>query len=285
VHSPLGRNVGQVTGVFAENSFDAAGVKSTANLPNLHKLENLIKSLRAPAWPESVFGAIDRDLAARGAGIYAEKCTGCHDPSPARSAPNAFGKTFARVDFSTPLSVLGTDRSAAEKFATRRADPGPFRAIAQAQGLIGPDDKAPVAALLAISGTMIIQRFFATPPALTDLEKADYLDFREPRTATTAQLLTYKARKLNGIAFTAPYLHNGSVQSLYELLLPPAQRAKQFYVGSKELDPQHLGFESCAEQGVLLDTTAAGNGNGGHVWGTELADDQRFALLEYLKTL
>ena len=98
--------------------------------------------------------------------------------------------------------------------------------------------------------------------------------------------MTYKARPLDGIAFTAPFLHNGSVPSMYELLLPPAQRTKQFWVGSRQLDPIKLGFSTAQEpQSVLLDTNLLGNSNSGHTYGTELGETDRLALLEYLKTL
>lgn len=285
VHSPLGRNVGQVTGVFAEASFDQFGLNSTANLPNLHALENWLKSLRSPQWPEEYLPPIDDALAAQGEAIYAANCVSCHNEPAPRTAPNIFGVTFAQVNFSTPLSALGTDSTAAFKFATRRAYPGPFTAIATANNLVGPDGKAPVAALLSISGSMIIQRFFATM-GFTDLQKLEYLGFRQSRSPTTAQLTTYKARPLNGVAFTAPFLHNGSVPSIYDLLLPPAQRPTQFYVGSKEFDPIKLGYSTAAEDGaVLLDTAQVGNGNGGHVYGTALSEADRMALIEYIKTL
>jgi hypothetical protein len=304
VHSPIGRNVGQVTGTFAEMKIDTTSpfaqagliVDSTARIDNLHALEGAVKKLKSPVWPESVFGKINTKLASKGDAIYDANCRSCHDPDPARTGPNAFGKTFARVDFSTPLfpapdgsipagGLLGTDATAAYSFATRRAFPGPFTAAATANGLIGPDGKASVAALLSISGTMILQRFFVLN-GKTDAQKIDYLDYRESRTPTTAQLTTYKARPLNGVAFTAPYLHNGSVASLYELLLPPAQRLKQFYVGSNVFDPVKVGFLTIqTPDGVLLDTTKTGNGNGGHVYGTNLSLADRMALIEYLKTL
>ncbi|MBA3499073.1 MAG: cytochrome c [Myxococcota bacterium] len=285
VHSPLGRNVGQVTGVFAEASFDAFGLSSTANLVNLHRLENWLKTLRSPAWPEDILPPIDDTLVARGEAVYAESCASCHAEVAPRSAPNAFGVTFAQMNFSTPLQLLGTDPTAALKFATRRADPGPFRAVAEANGLVGIDGKAPVAALLSISGSMIIQRFFAVS-GFDNLQKLDYLGFRQSRSPTTAQLTTYKARPLNGVAFTAPFLHNGSVPSIYELLLPPAQRSTQFWVGSKEFDPAKLGYSTAWEDGaVLLDTTQVGNGNGGHLYGTSLSEADRMAVLEYIKSL
>jgi mono/diheme cytochrome c family protein len=287
VHSPIGRNVGEVTGVFAESSLAADGtVNSSANLPNLTALENSLKSLTSPKWPEQILGAIDTQKAAHGAQIYADQCASCHtlDPQP-RTAPNMFGVTFAKVDFSTPLSQLGTDPTAAMSFATRRMDPGPWAPIAQAQGLVGADGKVPVAALLSIATSMIIQKFFALN-GFTDQQKVAYLGFRESRSPTTAQLLTYKARPLNGIAFTAPYLHNGSVASMYELLLPPAERLKSFHVGNRKFDPVNLGYSTdCTSDSVLLDTTQVGNSNAGHTSGTDLSHDDRMDLIEYLKTL
>ena len=95
---------------------------------------------------------------------------------------------------------------------------------------------------------------------------------------------------LDGIWLRAPYLHNGSVPTLRDLLLPPAQRAKTFYRGNDLFDKTNVGFVSnVAAEGTmrytLIDTSLQGNGNGGHVYGTDLTDADRNALLEYLKTL
>ncbi|HEY5949179.1 MAG TPA: cytochrome c [Kofleriaceae bacterium] len=288
VHSPLGRNVGEVTGVFAEATLGPTFppvVISSANLTNLHALETWLKQLQPPAWQEQIFGAIDTGLAAQGEALYATNCASCHPEVAPRSAPNAFGKTFAMMDFSTPLSALGTDPMAALSFATRRSDPGPWTAYVTAAGLLGPDGKVPAVVLLSISGSSIIQRFFALS-GFSDLQKLAYLDFRQSLSAGIAQLTTYKARPLNGIAFTGPFLHNGSVPSIYELLLPPAERTKQFYVGSHSFDPVHLGFSTeKVSNAVLLDTAQVGNSNAGHVYGTQLSDADRYAIIEYLKTL
>ena len=291
VHSPIGRNIGEVTGVFAEASLSPTGVVSSANLPNLERLENWLKSLTPPKWPVAVLGPIDQTLAARGEAIYAAECTSCHPVVAPRTVANAFGVTFAKVHFGTPLlappgvPTLGTDKTAALTFATRRADPGPWRPIAQARGLIGPDNKVAAFALLSISGSMILQRFFAVN-AYTPAQQIAFLGFREGLVPTQAQLTTYKARPLDGIAFTAPYLHNGSVPNLYEMLLPPEQRTKQFWVGSATFDPERVGFSLEQEpESVLLDTTQLGNSNSGHVYGTWLPEADRLALLEYMKTL
>ena len=101
--------------------------------------------------------------------------------------------------------------------------------------------------------------------------------------------MKYKARPLTGIWATAPYLHNGSVPSLAELLTPAAQRVPTFYVGNIEFDFQKIGLSTDASSGaVLLDTTAKGNTNTGHTgeeYGTELTSREKDALLEYLKVV
>ncbi len=121
-----------------------------------------------------------------------------------------------------------------------------------------------------------------------------------------ASAMAYKARPLNGIWATAPYLHNGSVPTLYDLLLPKRQasdplegeyRPDEFMVGSREFDPQKVGFKSSGYDGFLFRTSIWGNDNGGHEYaagrtpqpdGTlfpALTKAQRLDLLEYLKSL
>ena len=96
--------------------------------------------------------------------------------------------------------------------------------------------------------------------------------------------IAYKARPLNGIWATAPYLHNGSVPNLNELLKPAAQRRKTFHLGSQEFDPVHVGFKE-DPNGILFDTSLTGNANSGHEYGADLTDQERRELLEYLKSL
>ena len=96
----------------------------------------------------------------------------------------------------------------------------------------------------------------------------------------------YKARPLGGIWASAPYLHNGSVPTLAELLKPPVQRIAQFYVGSREFDPQAVGLAiDNTTHATLLDTSLPGNSNVGHIYGTTLGDADKLDLLEYLKSL
>jgi mono/diheme cytochrome c family protein len=126
------------------------------------------------------------------------------------------------------------------------------------------------------------------------------------------QILGYKPRPLEGVWATPPFLHNGSVPSLYQMLLPPEKRTKEFFVGRREFDPVHVGYviepdADGKDDGFWLDTTIPGNRNIGHafaasaeLWqkhqqdpkanplpsgviGPEFTDDERFALVEYLK--
>lgn len=98
----------------------------------------------------------------------------------------------------------------------------------------------------------------------------------------------YVNAPLDGIWARAPYLHNGSVPTLRALLSPVAERPKAYDRGSDVYDAVNVGFVSdrAADPRALFrfDTTAAGNGNGGHVYGVDLPEEDKAALLEYLKT-
>ena len=96
----------------------------------------------------------------------------------------------------------------------------------------------------------------------------------------------YTAVNLTGLWLRGPYLHNGSVPTLRDLLRPPGERPKTFLRGSDLIDPENGGFRpDPARPGWPYDTTLPGNDNGGHLWGTDLAPPDRAALLSYLKTL
>lgn len=94
---------------------------------------------------------------------------------------------------------------------------------------------------------------------------------------------------LEGLWLRGPYLHNGSVPNLAALLDDPADRPKVFYRGYDVLDREKVGFVSQGPEaerlGFRYDTSVAGNGNGGHLWGTKLNAEDKRAMIEYLKTL
>ena len=99
----------------------------------------------------------------------------------------------------------------------------------------------------------------------------------------------YAALPLDGVWLTAPYLHNGSVPTLADLLEPAAARPAKFWRGYDLFDAARVGFVTAgaaAERiGLLFDVTLPGNGNAGHIYGTDLPPDKKRALLEFLKTL
>jgi len=110
-----------------------------------------------------------------------------------------------------------------------------------------------------------------------------------PSDAAPPGTFVYEARVLQGIWAAAPYLHNGSVPTLVQLLTPPAQRVKQFKVGPA-YDTKAVGLAEGQAGSFTLTVTgcedkASGNSNCGHDYGTQLPADEKAALLEYLKTL
>jgi hypothetical protein len=101
----------------------------------------------------------------------------------------------------------------------------------------------------------------------------------------------YVNNLLDGIWLRAPYLHNGSVPTLRDLLNGPEQRPKKFCRGSDVYDWGKVGFASALDasggcgMNFVYDTAVPGNGNGGHFYGTSLPAADKDALLEFMKTL
>ena len=99
----------------------------------------------------------------------------------------------------------------------------------------------------------------------------------------------YVASFLDGIWLRAPYLHNGSVPTLRDLLSPAAQRPRFFYRGYDLYDPENVGFVTLGEEakrvGTPYDVSWRSNGNQGHEFGVDLPPADKNALIEYLKTL
>jgi mono/diheme cytochrome c family protein len=99
----------------------------------------------------------------------------------------------------------------------------------------------------------------------------------------------YVSVLLDGIWMRAPYLHNGSVPSLVDLLETPDKRPLIFWRGYDVYDPEKVGFITSGDEamrfGSKFETSAPGNSNAGHLWGTALSADEKKALIEFLKTL
>lgn len=99
----------------------------------------------------------------------------------------------------------------------------------------------------------------------------------------------YVSVSLDGIWLRAPYLHNGSVPSLQDILEKPENRTKVFYRGFDVYDQEKVGFVSDGPEaervGFKYDTSVPANSNQGHLYGTDLSAEDKKALIEYLKTL
>jgi hypothetical protein len=300
---PLMRNFGEVLGVFArldltsktpeEGLFD-----STADLKGQIVSESLLRRLAPPKWPEEILGKIDLEKAAKGAQLHAELCAGCHSTWPHRwSEPRLEGKRFIENAI-VMADVIGTDsmvfRSPQFDFLPM-ARPGPMGPY------LAPPNTGAVLMSPAVMFREIQQALFNKAVAKLDLNAEKrltahgYSPFFPDPTDPIPVVGGYKANPHEGMWASPPYLHNGSVPSLYELLLPAAERSKKFYVG-REFDPVKVGVDTSGNSGKFLyDTLQVGNSNTGHsfengprgngVIGRLLTDDDRWALIEYMKTL
>jgi hypothetical protein len=115
---------------------------------------------------------------------------------------------------------------------------------------------------------------------LADLEAEGY---EAPKQFGVRSTGKYWAATLSGVWARSPYLHNGSVRTMAQLLTPPNERAKTFKRGAREFDDVDLGYKD--DGAYVFDTNASGNSNSGHDYGTKLSAEQKRDLIEYLKTL
>jgi hypothetical protein len=316
---PLMRNAGQVIGVFGDvvpndRPTATSGFRSSVESRTLVQIENRLESLRPPAWPTPVFGPIDQARRAKGAELFAKHCASCHMPLERSDLT-----TLARTTLSY-LHEVGTDVSMACNVYAWRTPTGMMKGMRD-KILVGPrlgaiDSgvnlmKATVVAVLlgetAESEDSAVFDAYGRPrpahalsAATSRVEekqrRADYCLAQAPEQQRLDRQglvrrhdarLTYKARPLTGIWATAPYLHNGSVPTLHDLLLPPERRPTSFYLGASEFDPVKVGFTTgkSADNSFEFRTDRPGNSNAGHLWGTGLDELDRSALIEYLKSL
>jgi hypothetical protein len=300
IQNQLARGLGEVLAVFGEVKVGRAAngkltYESSADLKLLDELYTHNYSLKPPVWPEEVLGKLDQAKVKRGAEVYArEGCAKCHaDKAPyPMTAPNAAGGSFIKIN-RTPLKEIGTDPNYAEYFLRRTAAPGIMAPVFEGTPLANKDTIPAAFLFLAtlrkttdatleqtVNDPKLRARMIGKQP-LPELPRND-----KELEATLEALQCYRAAPLAGVWSTPPYLHNASVPSLYELLLPPEKRAKSFYLGNPEFDPVKVGYRTEEfENGYNYDTTRRGYSNRGHTYGTTLSDDDRWALIEYLKTL
>ena len=293
VDNPLARNVGEVMGVYGNFTLDPGPKQFTSSvqLLNLDKMEKQLEKLNAPKWPAEHFGSIDQAKADAGSKLYEQTCVKCHvrrgpDGEFPKRPPNQFGKRFIVTNM-IPLDKIGTDPKMVQRFF-RMVDPGVLR-----PQLSTTEPKVLAASVLgAADGGVILRSFAGLQPPLTDQQKLAMMGFRDPRNKPPNPN-AYKARPLDGIWATAPFLHAGSVPNLYQLLLPAKDRVKTFHVGSREFDPKDVGFSTEPFPGSFeFRTSETGNSNAGHegpnytqIQNRDFTEEERRALIEYMKTL
>jgi hypothetical protein len=333
---PLGRNTGEVIGVFGildwsshktdgfslsatltgqKHLDEQVDFKSSIDLTNLRRLESHLKSLQSPMWPEEILGTIGDKKAERGQVIYAQYCQSCHEVI---ARDNLDRIVIAKM---SALEFIGTDPAAAMNGVSYSGKSGNLKHTVQSVdvGDLLIEEDAPVIQILTSatkgviatpdSDKMFLRRWFDRiyniGSSLLDNTIPNTIKSGNYKADTTSQpynsLLAYKGRSLNGIWATAPYLHNGSVPTLYDLLQPQERRPTEFMVGSREFDPVKVGFRSEGYKGFTFKTLnnldRDGNRNGGHEYGggktpqmngtqlPELTEAQRWDLIEYIKTL
>lgn len=336
------RNTSEVIGVFAHIEADkgkaALGYPSSIRIKELVDLERMLATLKSPRWPENVLGAIDWQKAERGKVLFdSTGCSGCHERL-------AWDDLTSKIKASMhPIALMQTDiglacntyfhRSSAGNFKDQEIYIGPFNNGAESQkpgdNVIKDQDFTRNMLVNTILGAIIRQKPKIDAATTTsdipaperapehvrgnalidlpgDLNEHGQVN-REKCLNVKDRLLAYKARPLNGIWATAPYLHNGSVPTLYDLLLPSAAsihepdktapgmktRPESFGVGNNTFDPRKVGFITDPALNPTIfhvrdektGKAIAGNLNSGHTFGTTLTDDERYDLVEYLKTL
>ncbi|VEE15883.1 di-heme-cytochrome C peroxidase [Ectopseudomonas mendocina] len=311
---PMARNVGEALGVGAslhlldehgKGVAEADRYASSVRLHDLYTLEETLKRLQPPKWPQAIFGAVDLPLASRGKALYTENCAYCHAPDPKprdeRLAPSRDPEWKMRV---VPVSIVGTDPTTANNIADHRFD---ISRLGWTKAELSKLDVRLYGASLDDVDFKSISSAKALAYITAYVENRAYQDAGiGPRQRQemdgyglpigVQEKRGYKARPLDGIWATPPFLHNGSVPNLFELLSPVYERQAQFWVGNFEYDPVRVGYRSEEfKGGFLLDTRVTGNGNGGHefrdgcrqegVIGRALSPDERLALIEYLKVL
>jgi cytochrome c1 len=304
VSDPLPRNVAEAIGVFIKMDLQSKTpeeglYESTLDLRGQLTIEKLLRRLAPPSWPEEVLGQIDRDKADRGHELFSENCTKCHSTWPHRwSEPKKQGKRFIENAL-VSAAYVGTD---ANQFKGMAFDPRPTTLPgALAPHLPAPFKDASLVPYAVVSG-LVVKKVSERAMEELDLSSAELEDAHGYRAFGSNETLeappvtpSYKAGPREGVWATAPFLHNGSVPSIYELLRPAANRPVTFFVG-REFDPIKVGIDTSGESGKFrFDTRLVGNSNKGHsfeddpkgkgVIGRLLSDKERWAIIEYLKSI
>jgi hypothetical protein len=281
-NSVIERNVGQALGVGAW--VDTTSWDSSVRIDNLNELEHLTYKITPPAWPAS-FPPIDKAKADAGRSLYISHCAGCHETWTTTPTGLREYQLFA-------LSHVKTDPATAEAFEQ------PVKTASGTQPF-------PLAAFAIVRNvkSAYYKRHKMTPEQIAAFENTALRPqpqvFRLPlqqadKFPDTKGGKVYRAKTLVGIWATAPFLHNGSVPTLHDLLKPAAERPRRFVTGQRDYDPVRLGYEQDPSKftppggapPTVFDVSLPGNANTGHEWDfyPSLTDEQRFQIIEFLKT-
>lgn len=316
----LARNASEVVGVFGDVAFRTdtflKGFDSSVRVSNLDRLERTLERLKPPKWPEKL-GAIDTSKTSHGADLYARHCSSCHLPLARDDLKTKVVAQMATITADNEtLKSIATDPWMACNAVQFISDPGKLKGAPLNDFTGKITDGSPLVTQLGVTAREVLLN---QTPAILGLALADFLNVepvpqRPSRTGMFSFLrsfqsersrrlsdcyklaadtkkyptLAYKARPLTGIWATAPYLHNGSVRTLFDLLRPPSERPSSFKAGSIIFDPKNVGFVDADGPGspFTFDTSQPGNSNAGHDYGaSSFNDDDRYALIEYMKTL
>jgi hypothetical protein len=323
----MSRNVGESLGVLAPIKLvDDKGEllspeqfgETLVDIDGMHCVEGVLRDLRPPKWPENILGEIDTIKARRGKALFADQCSFCHGPhiskpyswqvaqgpdhNPADQVAvnwqwdmagevsvvdtKAYRKDWRQAIWSIPLiaiDVVGTDPKLADNYNDN---------LYSAEKILPGSEPVNAGDGLQVLLSRLVPKLYEKWD-INGEQIANFDGLNVPFRIENKR--AYKSRPLHGVWATPPFLHNGSVPTIYDLLSPLRARPKTFYSGNREYDPKKLGYVSTAVEGAFLhDTTIPGNQNIGHLFtdvkmpgriGELLSEQQRMDLIEYIKVM
>lgn len=283
-NSVIDRNIGQAlgTGALRTNAY-----ASTVRLENLHTLEELAYKLQPPTWPES-FPPIDMERAARGRKYFENYCASCHEQWEQDGLVRNYQLHTLNEVGTDPLSAIAFGRTVLLPDGTTQ----PFSTAAARIISKVKEHAFAEAGLTAMDIARLEQRHIRKGPQWDPAFRATLLESDQWPDSKGGRV--YASKPLAGAWATAPYLHNNSVPTLFDLLHFAKDRPKKFMTGQREYDPVKLGIQIDPAKYTVpfdlkpfeFDTRIAGNWNTGHEWWfyEDLNDEMRYDIIEYIKT-
>jgi len=217
--NPLKRNFGESLGAFTRHDLtskteDQGLFDTTSDIRGIVKLENTVKQLAPPQWPEHIFGKIDQKKAQLGKKLFAQNCMQCHTAYPYRwSAQREQGKRFIENGI-IPQQIVGTDGTQLNEVSF---SPKPVISTGALASYFGGKTKVASADFnLTIQTKMIDKAVKKSGPYSKDefMGMNAYTSFLNDPPAEVP-IHSYKAAAIDGLWATGPFLHNGSVPSIY----------------------------------------------------------------------